>query len=97
MESLPYISPGLKRKDTSPYPKCEYDYAYSKKIQGLPVILLERREAIDYLSGNQIRIESKEKDGLVVLAYNNRRLGFGKKIKNQIKNYLPKGLRLNCD
>lgn len=97
MESLPYISPGLKRKDTSPYPKCEYDYAYSKKIQGLPVIQLERREAIDYLSGNQIRIESKEKDGLVVLAYNNRRLGFGKKIKNQIKNYLPKGLRLNCD
>lgn len=93
-ESLPFISPGLKIKDTSPYPKCEYDYAYSKVIQGLPVLELEHPEAIRYLSGNQIKTASKEKDGLVVLSYKGRRLGFGKKIKNQVKNYLPKGLRV---
>ncbi len=95
IENLSYISPGLKRKDTSPYPKCEFDYAYSKIVQGLPVLPLERKEAIDFLSGNQIRTDSKEKDGIVVLSYHNRRLGFGKKIKNQVKNYLPKGLRTN--
>ncbi len=97
IENLPYISPGLKIKDTSPYPKCEYDHAYSKKIDSLPVLSVNREEAVSYLQGNQIKTDSRRKDGLVVVSFGKRRLGFGKKRKNQVKNYLPKGLRRKCE
>ena len=97
ISSLGYISPGLKIKDSSPYPKCEFDYAYSKAVTTLPFLPLSRKEARDYLLGNQLSIHSERKDGLVVLSYQGIPLGFGKKIKNQVKNYLPKGLRVKTE
>lgn len=93
---LPFIAPGVKIHDDSPYPKCIYDHAYSKVCQDIPKVSIEESLAKEYIRGNEISLsDSTVKDGLVVLCYLGYPLGFGKKVKNRIKNYLPKGLREN--
>ncbi len=91
--SLHFLAPGLKVKDDSPHPKCEFDHALSKIDSRYPKIALEEKEALSYASGNEVHTASKEKDGLCVLTYQGLVLGWGKKVGNRIKNYLPKGLR----
>lgn len=93
--SLPYIAPGIKIHDDSEYPKCPFDHAYSKVAVDIPVLELDEKSAKDYIRGNELSLSSSSPDGLVILAYQGQRLGFGKKVKNRIKNYLPKGLREN--
>lgn len=89
---LPYISPGLQIYDKTKYKKCDYDHSFSK-IVNIQLIELDRVEAIKYCLGNEIICKGNYSDGLCVLTYKNNRLGFGKKVKNSIKNYLPKGLK----
>lgn len=91
-ESLPFIVRGTKLYDSSEHPKCLYDHSCSK-ILDLPVLELERDDAIRYVKGEELKIRSQEKDGLMIAGYQGLRLGFGKKVKDRFKNYLPKGLK----
>lgn len=93
LTKLPFISPGIKTFDDSDYPKCQFDHAYCKLIDNIPVIEIEDDDAIRYVKGEEIKIDSSIKDSLVVLSYKGLRLGFGKKVNSRVKNYLPKGLR----
>lgn len=93
--TLPFVAPGLKVKDDSSHPKCEFDHALSKVDDRHPKIELDEKEAISYAQGNEAHTTSKEKDGLCILTYRGLVLGWGKKVGSRIKNYLPKGLREN--
>lgn len=93
ISSLPYIAPGIKIKDDSPHPKCEFDHAYSKIAADINHIDIDEKSAIEYIKGNEIKTDQNGKDGLCVVTYKSIPLGFGKKVKDKIKNYLPKGLR----
>ncbi len=93
--ALPFVAPGLKIKDDSSHPKCEFDHALSKIDDRHPKIELDEKEAIAYAQGNEVHTTSKEKDGLCLLTCRGLVLGWGKKVGNRIKNYLPKGLREN--
>lgn len=93
-EKLPIIVPGIKLFDSTEHPKCQYDHSYSKIIEN-DIISLSREQAIKYAKGDEISINDPSSDGLKVAVYNNLRLGFGKKVKNKFKNYLPKGLRMD--
>ena len=93
ISSLPYIAPGIKIKDDSPHPKCEFDHAYSKIAADINHIDIDEKSAIEYIKGNEIKTGQNGKDGLCVVTYKSIPLGFGKKVKDKIKNYLPKGLR----
>ncbi len=92
---LPYLAPGVKVKDDSEHPKCEYDHAYSKIANDIMHIDVDEKSAIEYVKGNEIKIDSSIKDGLCVITYQAIPLGYGKAVKGKIKNYLPKGLREN--
>ena len=92
---LNFLSPGRKINDSSEHPKCEFDHAYSKVCDSYPIIEVSKEQGIEYAKGNEIKCDSNVKDGLVILSYEGCRLGFGKKVGNKIKNYLPKGLREN--
>lgn len=92
-EKLPFIVIGTKINDLTEHPKCPFDHSYCK-VASFPLLSLSREEAICYANGEEIRLkDNKEKDGLMIASYQNLRLGFGKKVKNRFKNYLPKGLR----
>lgn len=93
-EKLPLIVPGIKQFDSSEHPKCQYDHSFSKIIEN-ETISLTREQAIKYAKGEEIVINDPSQDGLKVAVYENLRLGFGKKVKNKFKNYLPKGLRMD--
>ena len=93
ISDFPYLAPGLKIKDDTEHPKCEYDHSYCKLCKDLPVIGLDRSQALSFIQGNELRFKDEADGGLVVLAYGNRRIGLGKKNQGKIKNYLPKGLR----
>lgn len=90
--SLPFLSPGIKIYDDSPYPKCDFDHGYCKVATSLPLLSLSRSDALSYACGNEIKVEGKD-DGLYIVSYEGLRLGFGKKVSNKLKNYLPKGLK----
>lgn len=90
---LPLLSIGMKKYSFEQYKKCDFDHSYSKCRNEFDNIELNKKDAIDYTCGNEIKTTSNLKDGLVVLTYNGLKLGFGKKTGNRIKNYLPKGLR----
>lgn len=92
ISNLPYLSLGIKTKDTSQHPKCEYDHSFSKVKSNLPCLSLTREEALSYIQGNELKAK-EGKDGLVILCYEKMRLGLGKIQNGKIKNYLPKGLR----
>lgn len=92
---LPFIAPGMKVYDKSEHPKCEYDHAYSKASDDIQLVEIDRQTALSYVQGNEVKIDSAIKDGLVILAYQKMRLGLGKNVKGKVKNYLPKGLRSN--
>lgn len=92
---LPYLAPGIKVKDDSEHPKCEYDHAYCKVIKDIPHIDVDEEHAIEYVKGNEIKVNPSSKDGLCVITYHSIPLGFGKHVKGKVKNYLPKGLREN--
>lgn len=94
---LPFLTPGIKIHNDEPHPKCAFDHAYSKVALGLPFFELTPEEARSYASGEEVRISSVAPDGLGIAFYQGLRLGFGKKIGNRLKNYLPKGLRFRCD
>ncbi len=96
-DRITYLTPGIKKYDTSEYPKCEFDNAYCKVDRKTPVLELSQEEAISYIAGSEIRKNCDAKDGLVILAYDSYRLGYGKKVGNRIKNYLPKGLRTDIE
>lgn len=91
LKSLPFISPGIKIDDTSEYKKCPFDHAYSKVSDDIEILQLTREQALSYIQGNELKIDTS--DGYKILAYKKGRLGFGKAIQGRIKNYLPKGLR----
>lgn len=93
LDGLPYIVPGIKLYDSTDHPKCQFDHSYSK-ICNIETISLSREQAIKYAKGDEISITDSSNDGLKVATYNGLRLGFGKKVKNKFKNYLPKGLRM---
>ncbi len=95
LTELPYLAPGIKIKDDSEHPKCEYDHAYSKVVKDIPHIDVDEKQAIEYVKGNEIKVDSTTKDGLSVITYHSLPLGFGKNVKGKVKNYLPKGLREN--
>lgn len=90
---LPLLSIGMKKYSFEQYKKCDFDHSYSKCRNEFDNIELNKKDAIDYTCGSEIKTTSNLKDGLVVLTYNGLKLGFGKKTGNRIKNYLPKGLR----
>lgn len=92
---LPFIAPGMKVYDKSEHPKCEYDHAYSKVSDDIQLVEIDRQSALSYVQGNEVKIDSAIKDGLVILVYQKMRLGLGKNVKGKVKNYLPKGLRSN--
>ena len=92
---LPFIAPGMKVYDKSEHPKCEYDHSYCKVCDDIEKVELDRQSALQYVQGNEVKIDSSIKDELVILTYQNMRLGLGKNIKGKVKNYLPKGLRAN--
>jgi hypothetical protein len=92
--SLPFLSPGIKIYDDSPYPKCDFDHGYCKVATSLPLLSLSRSDALSYACGNEIKVEGKD-DGLYIVSYEGLRLGLGKKVQNKLKNYLPKGLKGN--
>ncbi len=91
--SLPFVAPGIKKYDFSEHPKCDFDHSYSKVCQEIPLLDVTKEQALSYIAGNEIK--SDQKEGLVVLCYQNMRLGFGKSQNGKVKNYLPKGLRGN--
>ncbi len=90
---LPYLAPGVKVKDDSEHPKCEYDHAYSKIVDDILHVDVDEKSAIEYVKGNEIKVNTSIQDGLCVITYQSLPLGFGKAVKGKIKNYLPKGLR----
>lgn len=90
-KSLPFISPGIKIDDTSEYKKCPFDHSYSKISDDIEILQLNREQALSYVNGNELKIDTS--DGYKILSYNKGRLGLGKAIQGKIKNYLPKGLR----
>lgn len=92
---LPYLAPGVKVKDDSEHPKCEYDHAYSKIADDILHVDVDEKSAIEYVKGNEIKVNTSIQDGLCVITYQSLPLGFGKAVKGKIKNYLPKGLREN--
>lgn len=92
---LPFIAPGMKVYDKSEHPKCGFDHAYSKVSDDIQLVEIDRQTALSYVQGNEVKIDSAIKDGLVILAYQKMRLGLGKNFKGKVKNYLPKGLRSN--
>ncbi len=93
LESLPFIVIGTKIQDLTEHPKCPYDHSYSK-VGDFPTIEITREEAIRYAKGEEIQlVKNDSEDGLKVCRYGDLKLGFGKKVKNKFKNYLPKGLR----
>ena len=91
-KDLPFLAPGLKYLDDSPYQKCKYDHAASKLLSSVPKLPVTREQAISYASGNEVILKEKQ-DGLIILTYQGIPLGFGKAVQNRVKNYLPKGLR----
>ncbi|MFA6829470.1 MAG: hypothetical protein WCR67_02040 [Bacilli bacterium] len=93
LSKLPFIVPGIKVNDDSPHPKCQFDHAYCKVDESLPRIELTKKQALDFVSGQEITVESNLENSIVILSYKGFRLGFGKKVNSKIKNYLPKGLR----
>ena len=93
LASLDYLRPGIRLYDASEHPKFRYDNGYSKVATGFPFLDLSRQEAIRYFAGEEIRIGSPEKDGIYILRFDERPIGFSKKVGNRLKNYLPKGLR----
>ncbi len=90
---LPYLAPGVKVKDDSEHPKCEYDHAYSKIVDDILHVDVDEKSAIEYVKGNEIKVNTSIQDGLCVITCQSLPLGFGKAVKGKIKNYLPKGLR----
>lgn len=92
---LPFISPGIKIHDDSEHPKCEFDHAFSKVTSSIPLLEVGKIQARSYAYGNEIISDSSAPDGLYVLTYHSLRLGFARKVKNRLKNLLPKGLRAN--
>ncbi len=96
-DRLNFLTPGIKKYDRSQYAKCEFDNAYCKVDNKTPLLELDEKEAISYIAGSEIRKESDAKDGLVILCFDSFRLGYGKKVGNRIKNYLPKGLRTDIE
>ena len=95
LQSYPFVSPGIKINDETEHPKCQYDHAFSKVCDNIPMLEVERKDAVEYFKGNELTTSVDLKDGLYVITYNGYRLGFGKKVAKRIKNYLPKGLRSN--
>ncbi len=93
--NLPFIAPGMKVYDKSEHPKCEYDHSYCKVCDDIEKVELDRQSALQYVQGNEVKVDSSIADELVILTYQNMRLGLGKNIKGKVKNYLPKGLRAN--
>lgn len=97
LSSLPYIVPGIKQLDDSPHPKCPFDHAYSKVCEDIPLLEITKEQAFLYADGQEITLSSSEEDGLKVICYEGLRLGFGKKVRNKLKNYLPKGLKTHLE
>ena len=95
ISSLPFLSPGIKIHDDSEHPKCEFDHAFSKVTASIPLLEVDKTQALSYVSGNEITVDSPAQDGLYVLTYHSLRLGFARKLKSKLKNLLPKGLRVN--
>lgn len=54
---------------------------------------LNQEEALMYLRGYTLQVSS-EKKGYVIVSYKNCPLGWGKLTNGQLKNHLPKGLRI---
>lgn len=92
---LPFIAPGIKIYDDSDHPKCEFDHAYSKVASTIKTIELTKEQALQFASGNEVTIHGDYPDDLYIVTYDSMRLGFTKKVKNKLKNHLPKGLRMN--
>lgn len=58
------------------------------------ILELDNKQARDWMKGNDIDIQTKEK-GFVILKNNNDYLGCGKVKENRILNFIPKSRRLN--
>ena len=75
--------------------KSTYSHAYSHTLNDYPnkIILTNENEALDYLHGDEINIDPANK-GEVLVFYKKLSLGWGKASQGKLKNYLPKGIRL---
>lgn len=72
----------------------ETPLAWSKTIDcDFPEVELSRDQALEYLHGQDVRVEA-HKPGYVVLTYRAVRLGFGKQVKGRINNGYQKSFRL---
>ena len=93
LSGLEFLRPGIRVFDTSDHPKCPYDNGFAKIAVGFPRLELTKEEAVAYFSGQEIRFKGEGKDGLCILTFLGMPIGFSKKVKDRLKNYLPKGLR----
>lgn len=75
--------------------KSTYSHAYSHTLKDYlnKIILTNENEALDYLHGDEINIDPANK-GEVLVFYKKLSLGWGKANQGKLKNYLPKGIRL---
>lgn len=75
--------------------KSTYSHAYSHTLKDYlnKIILTAENEALDYLHGDEININPANK-GEVLVFYKKLSLGWGKANQGKLKNYLPKGIRL---
>jgi len=86
---------GYALDDISEYSKCKYDWDASH-FDGLKIrrVELDKEQTVNYFKGLEIKSNLGSNNELVILTYKGLGLGFGKLNKGKIKNYLPKGLRI---
>ena len=84
---------GVKIKDNSKYAKIDLDHNYARYLDSTNSIELNLDQAILYIKGEEIKLESPKKDGTYLISYNNLNISFTSKKGNRCKNSYPKGLR----
>lgn len=94
-KNLKVLRGGLKLGTLEKY-GFEFDHALSHYLTSFSLeIELTKEQALSYIEGNSLNINSKE--GITLLKYLNQPLSFSKSIKGRINNKYPKGLRKKID
>ncbi len=84
----------IKRGHQNPRPRFEPSHALALSLTPDAVydaISLDLQQAITYLKGETM--QNSGSDGWVLICVHDYPLGWGKRVKGQVKNYYPKGLR----
>lgn len=76
----------------------EHDLALSEvQAESLPLIKLERGEALRYLARDELKMDTGGHKGWAIVRYQNRNLGWVKVLDNRVNNHLPRHLKIRSD